>query len=114
MAFFDWLKKLFGGGAASAATNGQAGPDGAARPFRIRVGQHTDKGRRDNNEDNLFVSPERQLFIVADGMGGQAAGEVASALAIDAIPAKLADLSSLADEDAARDIVKRASSAPTS
>ena len=37
--------------------------------------------KRDNNEDNLLVFPEQNLFAVFDGMGGHAAGEVASAIA---------------------------------
>jgi protein phosphatase len=46
----------------------------------------TDVGRkRKGNEDSVFVNPESSLFVVADGMGGHAAGEVASRLAVDAI-----------------------------
>jgi protein phosphatase len=46
----------------------------------------TDIGtRRSNNEDRFFLSDDGRLWIVADGMGGQAAGEIASALAVDAI-----------------------------
>jgi protein phosphatase len=40
---------------------------------------------RDQNEDRLLVDPERGLAVVADGMGGHAAGEVASSLAVEAI-----------------------------
>ena len=46
----------------------------------------TDVGRkRNHNEDNFLVNDELQLFIVCDGMGGHAGGEVASAIAIHAI-----------------------------
>ena len=46
----------------------------------------TDVGRkREANEDSFAVVPEDSLFVVADGMGGHAAGEVASRLAVTAI-----------------------------
>ncbi len=40
---------------------------------------------RDHNEDSHFIDPEAGIFIVCDGMGGHAAGEVASALAVKTI-----------------------------
>ena len=40
---------------------------------------------RQTNEDSYLVDPEKQLYVVADGMGGQAAGEVASKLAVSVI-----------------------------
>lgn len=40
---------------------------------------------RDQNEDSLLVDLDNSMFIVADGMGGHAAGEVASAMAIEII-----------------------------
>ena len=44
---------------------------------------------RKKNEDRLYVDNELGLLIVADGMGGHRAGEVASQIAIDTIPSML-------------------------
>ena len=53
---------------------------GATTPF----GSRTDIGTvREQNEDSLVVAPP--LFVVADGMGGHAAGEVASEIAVSTI-----------------------------
>jgi len=45
----------------------------------------THQGRRSTNEDAWFVDLDLGLLVVADGMGGHNAGEVASALAVKAI-----------------------------
>ncbi len=60
--------------------------------MKFRVGQLSIVGKRDNNEDALFVDAKSRFFLVADGMGGQSAGERASGLATEIIPQKLGQL----------------------
>ena len=57
---------------------------------------------RSGNEDNFAVRDwgSRGLFIVADGMGGHAAGEVASEMAVQTIERELQDLTEPDDRDA--------------
>ena len=53
---------------------------------RITCEAVSDVGRkRKGNEDALFLNEEQKLYVVADGMGGHAAGEVASKVAVEAI-----------------------------
>ncbi len=52
----------------------------------------TDPGKqRENNEDRILCDPERGIFVVADGMGGEAAGEVAAQQAVDFIGKRLGE-----------------------
>jgi serine/threonine protein phosphatase PrpC len=54
--------------------------------LRIEAGARTDLGRvRKNNEDCYEVQPTLNLYVLSDGMGGEAHGEVASALAVQTI-----------------------------
>ena len=52
--------------------------------LQLRYVAHSEIGLiRKNNQDSGFASPH--LLVVADGMGGAAAGDLASAVAIDTI-----------------------------
>ena len=58
--------------------------------FRWTCAARTDVGRiRHENEDSVSCSAESGVFVVADGMGGHAAGEVASAIASEWISERL-------------------------
>src|SRR5436190_1295185 len=51
----------------------------------VAAGQSHPGMQRDQNEDAFGSFVENRLFIVADGMGGHNAGEVAAAMAIDTV-----------------------------
>lgn len=71
----------------------------------IRAGHVSITGNyRENNEDSYFIDPEQRYFVVADGMGGQNAGEKASGMAIEHIPQQLNQLLSF-DSTPKKDVV---------
>jgi len=57
----------------------------------LRVGSRSIQGARSNNEDNFVVDLRQRLFVVADGMGGQDRGEVASGMAVEMLPRAVHD-----------------------
>jgi PPM family protein phosphatase len=69
--------------------------------LRLKYAARSDVGMiRSGNEDSFEtnVNSERGVFVVADGMGGHAAGEVASLMAVQAVITELADLKTIDDE----------------
>ncbi len=65
--------------------------------MELTVGSRTDVGPRKMNQDHLGWWPELGLFVVADGMGGHNAGEVASHLAVETIRDFIAESADAAD-----------------
>ena len=52
--------------------------------MKLRYAGSTHVGmKRKHNEDNFVLVPEYRLYVVADGMGGHACGEVASQISVD-------------------------------
>jgi len=65
----------------------------------------SDVGRRSNNEDAFLVDPESGVLALADGMGGPPAGEVASAIFVQAV-AEVFGTASPLPADAARALLQ--------
>lgn len=78
--------------------------------MRIEYGARSDQGRvRTSNEDYCIVNPDSRLFLVADGMGGHAAGEIASQIAASTVDEVVAGSDSgLSIEDLLRLAVEKA------
>ncbi|MED5464151.1 MAG: Stp1/IreP family PP2C-type Ser/Thr phosphatase [Myxococcota bacterium] len=54
--------------------------------MKIRYAGSTHVGmKRSQNEDNLFLLAEQNLYVVADGMGGHSSGEIASQIAVETL-----------------------------
>jgi serine/threonine protein phosphatase PrpC len=76
--------------------------------LRFTCAGRTDVGIvRSGNEDNYLIIPDRAVFIVADGMGGHAAGEVASEMAVRIIADELGDTAGM-DEVSASERMRHA------
>jgi serine/threonine protein phosphatase PrpC len=80
--------------------------------MRILAAGKTDVGRkRDHNEDAIVLAPDLSLYMVCDGMGGHAAGEVAAATAsatvVRSIREQRARIEAFDDSNASRDALLR-------
>src|ERR1700689_3729008 len=77
----------------------------------LNIGKCTLLGNyRENNEDSIDVKqfPDMTVCLVADGMGGQAAGEVASKRAVEIIPRELKKyITGVVGNDEAKSTVRR-------
>src|SRR4051794_3022396 len=77
----------------------------------LNIGKCTLLGNyRENNEDSIDVKqfPDMTVCLVADGMGGQAAGEVASKRAIEIVPRELKKyLTSTLSSDETKNVLRR-------
>lgn len=82
--------------------------------MRFSCAARTDVGVvRSGNEDNYLMASERGLFIVADGMGGHAAGEVASEMAARVIAEQFSPIKGMSDDELMAQMVAAIRSANT-
>ena len=66
---------------------------------RLKFAGSSDTGRvRKNNEDSWHADPDRGIYLVVDGIGGQAAGEKAAEIAVERVRARLERVTGTADQ----------------
>ena len=66
---------------------------------KLRFAAASDPGkRRKNNEDRYYIDPDRGIYAVIDGVGGQAAGETAAGVAVEVMRERLERQTGSAEE----------------
>jgi serine/threonine protein phosphatase PrpC/CRP-like cAMP-binding protein len=74
-------------------------PSRASLEPPLRFAAQTNVGKqREHNEDNFLVDRKLRLYVVCDGMGGHAAGEVASAVAVRTLSEEIRKAQDLLDD----------------
>lgn len=67
-------------------------------PLKIYSWGCSDVGmKRDHNEDSYLIAPDLNLFVVADGMGGHAGGEMASGISVRTVERHVRDNGEIVD-----------------
>lgn len=104
MGFFERLNSMY------RSWRGEENHRSSGSTFQVTSGLHTSIGYfRDNNEDRIVADDETMIYVVADGMGGQAAGEQASQMAVDIVPLELRERLLEADDPSkVREAIKHA------
>ena len=76
---------------------------------KVYQATHVGKVRKNNEDALIFIEPE--IFVVADGMGGQAAGEVASKMLIDTVKNFLPTIPEPLNEDILKKAILKSNAA---
>ena len=69
----------------------------------MKVLSFSQQGSRNYQQDNLYISEEKQIFAVCDGVGGSADGFLASNMVVNSLQSKYPEHETLHDKDSIGD-----------